>query len=107
VARYLCGQPSRYASVPWFWSSQFDLRLQTIGLSVGYDRLVLRGEPSSRRFSLAYLKAGRVIALDCVNAPMDFIQGKALIPGRAIVDPMLLSDATVSLKSLASPAHHT
>ena len=104
VARYLCGQPSRYASVPWFWSNQYDLRLQTIGLSIGSDRLVVRGEFSSRRFSLAYLKAGRVIALDCVNAPMDFIQGKALVSGRAIVDPMLLSDAAIPLKSLAANA---
>jgi 3-phenylpropionate/trans-cinnamate dioxygenase ferredoxin reductase subunit len=104
VARYLCGQPTRYASAPWFWSNQYELRLQTIGLSIGYDRVVLRGEPSSRRFSLVYLKAARVIALDCVNAPMDFIQGKALVSSRAIVDPELLRDAAVPLKSLTANA---
>ncbi len=88
--------------MPWFWSNQYDLKLQTIGLSIGYDQLVLRGEPAARKFSVIYLKAGRVIALDCVNAPTDFIQGKALVAGRRAIDPILLSDAAMPLKTLAA-----
>jgi 3-phenylpropionate/trans-cinnamate dioxygenase ferredoxin reductase subunit len=102
VAKFLTGQPAPYSAVPWFWSNQYDLKLQTIGLSIGYDQLVLRGEPAARKFSVIYLKAGRVIALDCVNAPTDFIQGKALVAGRRAIDPILLSDAALPLKTLAA-----
>jgi 3-phenylpropionate/trans-cinnamate dioxygenase ferredoxin reductase subunit len=104
VARHIGGHPSPYSAVPWFWSNQYDLRLQTVGLSIGHDRVVVRGEPSSRRFSLVYLKAGRVVALDCVNAANDFIQGKALVSERMIIDPMSLADPATSLKALAETA---
>src|SRR5690606_27912571 len=63
VARTLCGNRQSYAALPWFWSNQYDLRLQTIGLSLGHDATVLRGNPEDRSFSVIYLKDGRVIAL--------------------------------------------
>jgi len=60
----------------------------------------VRGEPEARTFSVIYLRSGRVIALDCVNAVRDFVHGRALIESRAIVDPAGLADTTVPLKQL-------
>ncbi|WP_363182211.1 NAD(P)/FAD-dependent oxidoreductase [Sphingomonas quercus] len=100
AARFIAGQPQPYDAIPWFWSNQYDLRLQTVGLSGGHDAAVLRGDPATRAFSLVYLKEGRVIALDCVNATRDYVQGRALILGRVHPDPAALADAQVPLKSL-------
>lgn len=100
VARLLTGDEVPYDAVPWFWSNQYDLRLQTVGLSTGYDATVLRGDPAARSFSVVYLKAGTVIALDCVNATRDYVQGRALVVARAVVDPTLLADADVPLKEM-------
>jgi 3-phenylpropionate/trans-cinnamate dioxygenase ferredoxin reductase subunit len=103
AARVIAGAPTAYSAVPWFWSNQYDLRLQTVGLSIGHDKMVVRGEPSSRRFSVLYLKAGRVVALDCVNSSPDYIQGRALVLARALVDTARLADPAIPLKSLALP----
>lgn len=79
VARTIAGQPTRYDAVPWLWSNQYDLKLQTVGLSSGYDETVPRGDPGRRSFSEVYLKQGRVVALDCVNAVKDYVQGRKLV----------------------------
>ena len=98
VAKIVTGAEAHYAAVPWFWSNQYDLKLQTVGLSTGYDAVVMRGDPADRRFSLVYLKQGRVIALDCVNAVKDYVQGRALVVDRVSPDPARLADAGVALK---------
>jgi 3-phenylpropionate/trans-cinnamate dioxygenase ferredoxin reductase component len=100
AARAITGEAARYEAVPWFWSNQYDLRLQTVGLSVGYDEAVLRGDPTSRSFSLVYLKGGQVIALDCVNATKDYVQGRKLVTERIRPDPARLADASAPLKEL-------
>lgn len=100
AARTILGETVEYDAVPWFWSNQYDLRLQTVGLSIGHDETVLRGEPEARRFSVIYLKAGRVIALDCVNATKDYVQGRKLVEAGAEIDPLLLADTTLPLKEL-------
>ena len=100
VAGVITGAPRPYHAVPWFWSNQYDLKLQTIGLNHGHDAVVRRGDPASRSWSLVYLKAGRVVALDCINAARDFVQGKALVEGGVAVPVELLSDAAVPLKSM-------
>ncbi len=100
AAKSIVGAPVAYDAVPWFWSNQYDLRLQTIGLSIGHDRTVLRGDPAARSFSVVYLREERVIALDCVNAARDYVQGKALVVKGARVDPAVLADAGVPLKSV-------
>ena len=100
VAKTITGEPEAYHSVPWFWSNQYDLRLQTVGLSTGHDQEVLRGDPALRSFSIVYLKQGHVIALDCVNAVKDYVQGRALVTGRVVADPAVVADAAVPLKSL-------
>ena len=76
------------------------MKLQTVGLSTGYDALVVRGDRTARSFSVIYLKQGRVIALDCVNATRDYVQGRALVVARAVVEPALLGDAGVPLKEM-------
>jgi len=102
VAKALTGAPERYHCVPWFWSNQFDLRLQTVGLSTGHDRAILRGDPASRSFSVIYTKAARVIAIDSVNATKDYVQGRALILAGARPSPDFLADSTRALKDLAA-----
>ncbi|HVF16750.1 MAG TPA: FAD-dependent oxidoreductase [Steroidobacteraceae bacterium] len=102
VAKAIGGQPAPYASVPWFWSDQYDLKLQTIGLSLGYDTTVVRGDPATRSFSVAYLRAGQVLALDCVNATRDYVQGRKLVVEGAMVDPARLADASVLLKEVST-----
>lgn len=100
VAKTIIGQQSAYNAVPWFWSDQYDLRLQTVGLATGYDATVLRGNPASRSFSVVYLKQGRVIALDCVNMTRDYAQGRKLVVERRSPDLAKLADAETSLKDL-------
>jgi 3-phenylpropionate/trans-cinnamate dioxygenase ferredoxin reductase subunit len=100
VAMALTGAAAPYAALPWFWSNQYDLRLQTVGLSGGHDELIVRGSPESRSFSVIYLKQGHVVALDCVNASKDYIQGRALVTGRVVPSMDALRDPDVALKSL-------
>ncbi|QNA86945.1 FAD-dependent oxidoreductase [Sphingomonas sp. So64.6b] len=101
VAKGIMGDDRPYQAIPWFWSNQYDLKLQTVGLSVGYDAVVLRGDPAARSFSLVYLKGGKVIALDCVNATRDYVQGRALVLAGAAPDAARIADAATPLKDLA------
>ena len=100
AARAIMGDKQDYDAVPWFWSNQYDLRLQTVGISTGYDTTVLRGDPASRKFSLVYLKEGVVIALDCVNNTRDYAQGRKLVMNRIAIEPELLADSEVPLKEM-------
>lgn len=100
VAKAIAGEAAAYDAVPWFWSNQYDLRLQTVGLSTGHDQAVLRGDPATRSFSVVYLKGGRVVALDCVNATKDYVQGRKLVLEGAIIAPAKLADAAVPLKEM-------
>ncbi len=102
VAKHIMGKAEAYEAVPWFWSNQYDLKLQTVGLSTGYDQTVLRGDPANRSFSVIYLKGGKVIALDCVNATKDYVQGRKLVLGGLVIDPVLLADSETPLKEMAA-----
>ena len=102
VAKSLTGELTPYHAVPWFWSNQYDLRLQTVGISTGYDSTVLRGEPETRSFSVIYLKGGRVIALDCVNATKDYVQGRAFVTEGLSPTAEQLANMDVTLKELAA-----
>jgi 3-phenylpropionate/trans-cinnamate dioxygenase ferredoxin reductase subunit len=104
AAANICGEGAEYSQVPWFWSDQYDLKLQIAGLSEGYDDVVVRGEPASRSFSCLYLREGVLIACDAINAPRDFVQSKALIAARRKIAPGRLADAAVPLKDLARGA---
>lgn len=96
----ILGDPKPYQATPWFWSNQYDLKLQTVGISMGYDQTVLRGDPAERSFSVVYLKGGKVIALDCVNRTKDYVQGRKLVEARAHIDPEALANAEIQLKEL-------
>jgi len=100
VARHLTGEREPYATIPWFWSNQYDLRLQTVGFSNEDDDTVIRGDPESRKFSVVYLRDGRVAALDCVNSTRDYAQGRRLIEARSEPDLDALADPEVPLKTL-------
>ena len=100
VAKDICGQGAPYHAFPWFWSNQFDLRLQTAGINAGYDATVVRGDPEARSFSVVYLKEGKVVALDCVNATKDYVQGRKLVEAGASPDLAELADAEKPLKEL-------
>jgi 3-phenylpropionate/trans-cinnamate dioxygenase ferredoxin reductase subunit len=100
VAKVITGQDASYGATPWFWSNQYDLKLQTVGLSTGHDATVLRGDPAARSFTVVYLKQGQVIALDCVNCAKDYAQGRKLVEQRVAADPAALADPAIPLKEL-------
>lgn len=89
-----------YSEVPWFWSDQYDLKLQIAGLSQGYDQVVIRGEPAERSFACLYLSAGKLIAIDAINAPRDFMQAKPLIAAGLHPEISSLENRDVPLKNL-------
>ena len=98
AAANICGKETHYSQVPWFWSDQYDLKLQIAGLSEGYDEIVIRGNPADRSFACLYLKNGQLIATDAVNAPREFVQSKGLIASHAKIDPARLADTDIPLQ---------
>ncbi|MFJ9173819.1 oxidoreductase C-terminal domain-containing protein [Streptomyces sp. NPDC102360] len=101
VVRSLLGNPEQYYVVPWFWSNQYDAKMKTVGVLWGYDREVVRGDAESGQFTVGDLSGSRLLALDCVNRPADFAQGRNLIRSGAPVDAEELAAVGVSLKLLA------
>jgi 3-phenylpropionate/trans-cinnamate dioxygenase ferredoxin reductase subunit len=100
VAKAICGDEKPYKAFPWFWSNQYDLKLQTAGINLGYDHVVVRGDPDTRSFSVVYLKEGRVLALDCVNMVKDYVQGRRLVEAGARLDVARLADSATPLREL-------
>lgn len=77
AAASMCGKSKEISALPWFWSDQYDLKLQIAGLNTGYDEIVLDGDPAhDRDFTCYYLREGELIAADCVNRPRDFMAAK-------------------------------
>ncbi|MFI7123089.1 NAD(P)/FAD-dependent oxidoreductase [Amycolatopsis sp. NPDC049868] len=99
VAAHIAGEPTPYAEIPWFWSHQYDLKLQTVGLSAGHDQTIVRG--ASRRFSVLYLKERRLVALDCVNSIKDYVQGRVHVMSGAVLDQAQLASSEIALKHVA------
>ncbi len=101
AARAIMGEKEPYEALPWFWSNQYDLKLQTAGLNLGYDQAITRGDPATRKFTVVYIKEGRPIAFDCVGTMKDYVQGRKLLESRPErIDPALLADPEVPLKEL-------
>jgi 3-phenylpropionate/trans-cinnamate dioxygenase ferredoxin reductase subunit len=98
AAANICGKTIAHDKTPWFWSDQYELKLQIVGLSQGYDKVVLRGDPASRSFSCCYLRDGELIALDAVNHGKDFMAARKLIAERARPDLARLADDSVALR---------
>jgi 3-phenylpropionate/trans-cinnamate dioxygenase ferredoxin reductase subunit len=103
AASTLAGKPRTYDAVPWFWSDQYDLKLQMTGLSQGYDQFVLRGSMDNKAFAAFYLKEGKLIACDAVNRAQEFMVAKRMVAACKSFDPAALADETVPLKNLAPP----
>ncbi len=104
AAAFIAGKPAPPAVAPWFWSDQYDLKLQMAGVSDGYDELAIRGSTASSSFIAFYLREGRVIAADAINRPSEFMASKRLIGEGIKVSAAELSDEGVSLKSLIAAA---
>jgi 3-phenylpropionate/trans-cinnamate dioxygenase ferredoxin reductase subunit len=100
AAATLLGLPAEHRTVPWFWSDQADLKLQIAGLSGGHDRVVLRGDPDSEKFSVLYYRDGRLIAADCINSPLDFMAVKNALHKGLSVSADVAVDTTIPLKKL-------
>ena len=100
AAATICGKNKPYDALPWFWSDQYDLKLQIAGLNQGYDQVVIRGDRDhSRSFAAFYLKNGQLIAADCVNRPQEFMLSKRLIASETTVDAAKLADDSLEIKS--------
>ncbi|NKF24021.1 NAD(P)/FAD-dependent oxidoreductase [Solimonas marina] len=104
AAAAILGKPAEYSAVPWFWSDQYDLKLQMVGLSQGYDQLAVRGDMNGESFAVFYLRDGVVISADAVNRPQEFMVAKKLVADRAKIDAAQLTDESVVLKTLLQPA---
>lgn len=100
AAATLLGQEADTRSVPWFWSYQGDLKLQIAGLSTGYDRHVLRGDPDSERFSVLYYRQDELLAVDAVNNPVDYMVVRKALTSGATIDATRAADPATPLKSL-------
>lgn len=100
AASWLCGKAKPNRSVPWFWSDQYDLKLQMAGLSQGYDRCVLRGDPATHSFCAFYLQGHRLLAVDAVNRPGDFVLVRRAMAQPVEVDGDRLTDESIPLKEL-------
>ncbi len=102
AAAAICGKPVSPAGPPWFWSDQYKLKLQMVGLSDGYEEVVLRGDPESESFMAIYLKNGEVIAADAVNRIADFMTAKRLVAESKVIPKEALADESEPLKAIAA-----
>ena len=102
AALAMVGRPKAYSEVPWFWSDQYDLKLQIVGLARPTDRLVLRGDPASRKFAVFHLRDGVVAAVEAINAAPEYMVGKKLIADGLSVAPERLADPSIPMKQIAS-----
>jgi len=94
------GRPRTYSEVPWFWSDQYDLKLQIAGLARPTDRTVLRGDPASRKFAVFHQREGSVVAVEAVNAAPEYLIGRKLIADGAVIAPEKLADLSVPMKQM-------
>lgn len=101
AAANICGKAKPYNEVPWFWSDQYDLKLQIAGLHGGGGQIVLRGDPADRCFAAFHLEDGVIVAVEAVNAAPEYMMGRRLIAARAKVAPDRLADKAVPMKDMA------
>ena len=98
AALNMLGLTTVHDKVPWFWSDQFDLKMVIVGLPIGHDETILRGDPASRAFSVCYLKGGELIAVETVNHTKDQMAARKLIPARARPDRARLANLEIPLR---------
>ncbi|MDP6415656.1 MAG: oxidoreductase C-terminal domain-containing protein, partial [Gammaproteobacteria bacterium] len=104
AAATLCGKLKPYNQIPWFWSDQYDLKLQIVGLSGEHDDVIIRGDFAERSFAAFYMKGDLLIAVDAVNSAREFMLSKKLIAQGARLEPEILADMSIDFKDLAQAA---
>jgi 3-phenylpropionate/trans-cinnamate dioxygenase ferredoxin reductase subunit len=102
AAAAIAGHAQPTPEVPWFWSDQYELKLQIAGIPFGADRLVVRGDVDAAKFAVFHLAGDRIVAVEAVNAPPEFMMGRQLIGKAAAVDATKLADPAVSMKSVTA-----
>jgi 3-phenylpropionate/trans-cinnamate dioxygenase ferredoxin reductase subunit len=100
VARAIAGKPAPYHAAPWFWSDQYEIRLQMAGLAIGHDRTVVRGDLESGKFSVFHFRGGRLCSVDSVNRPADHLAARKLLAAGTELTPEQAADESVNLKAL-------
>jgi 3-phenylpropionate/trans-cinnamate dioxygenase ferredoxin reductase component len=100
VAMTICGRRTKYNSLPWFWTDQYEIKLQMAGISAGHDRVVTRGNAEARRLSVFYFRNEKLIAVDSINRPVDHMIGRKLIASGARLSPEEAADESVDLKRI-------
>lgn len=102
AALAMVGKPANYREVPWFWSDQYDLKLQIAGLIRPTDTIVMRGDPATRKFAVFHLRDRMIAAVEAVNAAPEYLMGKKLIAEGRPIDPARLCDLSIPMKSIAA-----
>jgi 3-phenylpropionate/trans-cinnamate dioxygenase ferredoxin reductase subunit len=100
AAAAICGKPEPKPETPWFWSDQYDLKLQIGGMPFDVDQIVVRGDPAARKFAVFHLSAGRVQAVEAINSPPEFMVGRQWLASRREVDPARLADVSIPIKEV-------
>ena len=100
VAASIIGEKKPYHQVPWFWSDQYNIKLQIAGISQHHDHRVIRGSPEEEKFAVFYQKNKRLIAVDAINSPKEFVTGKKLIERQTEIPLELLQDMNFDLKEM-------
>lgn len=100
AAATLCGKTKVYEQYPWFWSDQFDLKLQMVGLSQGYDTTVVRGDMANGAFSVFYFQGDKLLAVDSINKPADHMQARRILNNRLTLTPAQAGDLGCDLKAI-------
>jgi len=104
AAANIVGEPVAYNQIPWFWSDQYDVKMQIAGMSDVHEQFVLRGDPATRSFSAFYLQQGKIVAVDAVNSPKEFMIGKKLVASGAEIPVADLADTSKDFKEMATAA---
>ena len=99
VAAAILGRPEPYDEVPWFWSDQYEVKLQMVGIAAGHDAQAVRGDAATGRFSVCYFRAGRLVAINSVNRPGDHMTGRKLLTAGAALTPAEAADEAFDLKT--------
>ena len=99
VAKTIVGHRAPYTAVPWFWTDQYDIHLQMAGLPMGFDQVVTRGDPETRKFSVFYFTSGRLRAVDSINRPAEHLTARKLIGARTLLSPNQAEDESFDLKT--------
>ena len=100
IALKICGISKPYINVPWFWSDQYNIKLQIAGSSTGHDKSFIRGDPEKEKFSIFYQKNNQLVSVHCINSPKDFMLGKKLILHQKEFQLNLLEDPKIKFQDI-------